>query len=165
KEVISRTLGGIHRLTYKEIGERTRALSSALEKLGVEKGDRVGTLAWNHHRHLEAYFAIPSMGGVLHTINIRLPVEHLIYVINHAEDKVLLVDPDILPLVEKIQDKLETVKAFIVMGEDFAVPESTLEPLYSYEHLVAEGDSAYAYDIDDRKSTRLNSSHVSISYA
>src|SRR5699024_3580501 len=76
KEVISRTLGGIHRLNYKAIGKRTRALSNALEKLGIKKGDRVGTLAWNHHRHLEAYFAIPSMGAVLHTINIRLPEEH-----------------------------------------------------------------------------------------
>jgi len=148
KEVISRTLGGIHRLTYKEVGERTRALSSALEKFGIEKGDRVGTLAWNHHRHLEAYFAIPSMGAVLHTINIRLPEEHLIHIINHAEDKVLLIDPDILPMIEKIHQELETVEAFIVMGEDYFVPKSELDPLYSYEHLIAEGNSSYEYTIE-----------------
>ncbi|HLR52807.1 MAG TPA: long-chain fatty acid--CoA ligase, partial [Candidatus Avamphibacillus sp.] len=139
---------GIHKLTYKEIGERTRALSSALEKLGVKKGDRVGTLAWNHHRHLEAYFAIPSMGAVLHTINIRLPEEHLIHIINHAEDKVLLIDPDLLPLVEKIVDKIDSVKAFIVMGEDYSIPKSTLDPLYSYEQLVAEGDQTYEYTVE-----------------
>src|SRR5690554_1861514 len=91
KEVISRTSVGIQRFTYQEIGKRTRALASALQKLGVEKGDRVGTFAWNHHRHLEAYFAAPGMGAVLHTINLRLSPEHLVYVINHAEDKVLLV--------------------------------------------------------------------------
>jgi fatty-acyl-CoA synthase len=145
KKVISRTQGGIHELTYKDIGKRVRALSSALEELGVEQGDRVGTLAWNHHRHLEAYFAIPSMGAVLHTINIRLPAEHLIHIINHAEDKVLLVDPDLLPLIEKIADQIPAVKAFIVMGEDFSVPESSLDPLYAYEHLVAEGDKTYEY--------------------
>jgi len=148
KKVISRTHEGIHELTYKEIGERTRSLSSALEELGVKKGDRVGTLAWNHHRHLEAYFAIPSMGAVLHTINIRLPEEHLIHIINHAEDKVLLIDSDFLPLVEKISDKIDSVKAFIVMGADYSVPESTLDPLYSYEHLVTEGDESYEYNVE-----------------
>lgn len=145
KKVISRTHGGVHELTYKDIGERTRSLSSALEELGVKKGDRIGTLAWNHHRHLEAYFAIPSMGAVLHTINIRLPEEHLVHVINHAEDKVLLIDPDMLPLIENISEQLATVEAFIVMGDDYSVPESTLEPLYSYELLVAEGDESYEY--------------------
>src|SRR5699024_12787391 len=100
KEVISRKHNGVQRFTYEENGKRTRALASALEKLGVKKGDRVGTLAWNHHRHLEVYFAAPSMGAVLHTINIRLSAEHLIYIINHAEDKVLLIDIDLLPLIE-----------------------------------------------------------------
>src|SRR5699024_9292887 len=102
KEVISRTHGGIHKLTYKEIGEGARAHSVALEQLGVKKGDRVGPLACNHHRHLEAYSAIPAMGAVLHTISIRRPEEHLVPSLNRAEDKVLSIDPDLLPLVEKI---------------------------------------------------------------
>src|SRR5699024_2352303 len=100
-----------------------------------------------HHRHLEAYFAIPSMGAVLHKINIRLPVEHHINIINHTEDKVLLIDPDILPLVEEIIDKINSVKAFIVMGEDYSLPKSTLDPRYSYEQLVAEGDQTYEYTV------------------
>lgn len=151
KEVISRTHTGIQHFTYAEIGKRTRALASALEKLGVEKGDRVGTFAWNHHRHLEVYFAAPSMGAVLHTINIRLSAEHLIYIINHAEDKVLLIDIDLLPLIEQVKDEIPTVKAFIVMSDDKEIPESTLEPLYSYEQLVADGDETYEYakDIDE----------------
>ncbi len=151
KEVISRTHTGVQHFTYAEIGKRTRALASALEKLGIEKGDRVGTFAWNHHRHLEVYFAAPSMGAVLHTINIRLAVEHLIYIINHAEDKVLLIDVDLLPLIEQVKDEIPTVKAFIVMSDDKELPESTLEPLYSYEQLVADGDETYEYakDIDE----------------
>lgn len=151
KEVISRTHTGIHHFSYAEIGKRTRALASALEKIGIEKGDRVGTFAWNHHRHLEVYFAAPSMGAVLHTINIRLAAEHLIYIINHAEDKVLLIDVDLLPLIEQVKDEIPTVKAFIVMSDDKELPESTLEPLYSYEQLVADGDETYEYakDIDE----------------
>lgn len=73
-------------------------------KLGVKAGDKVGTLAWNDHRHLEAYFAIPSIGAVLHTINIRLSEEHLTYIINNAEDKVLLVDEGMIPIIEKIKE-------------------------------------------------------------
>lgn len=145
KEIISRTLGGVQRFTYKEMGARTRSLSSALESLGVKKGDRVGTFAWNHHRHLEAYFAIPSMGAVLHTINIRLSEEHLSYIINHAEDKVLLVDIDLLPLLEKVKDQLTTVEAIIVMTDETELPESTLEPLYSYENLIANADESYTF--------------------
>src|SRR5690606_16690466 len=85
KEVISQTHDKLHRLNYAEIGQRTRRLMSILDELGIRNGDRVGTLAWNHHRHLEIYFAAPGMGAVLHTINIRLSPEDIIYIINHAE--------------------------------------------------------------------------------
>lgn len=148
KEIISRTGSGIQRFTYQEMGARTRSLSSALESLGVDKGDRVGTFAWNHHRHLEAYFAIPSMGSVLHTINIRLSEEHLTYIINHAEDKVLLVDADLLPLLENIKDKLETVKAFVVMTDEDRLPDSNLESIYSYEKLIAQAEDTYLFSND-----------------
>src|SRR5699024_12441467 len=91
KEVISRTYNGVQRFTYAQTGRRTRALASALEKLGVKKGDRVGTIAWNHHRHLEVYFAAQSMGSVLHTINIILSAEHHFYIINYGYEKVLVI--------------------------------------------------------------------------
>src|SRR5690625_4911875 len=145
KEIISRTHAGIMRYTYGDMVKRTRALASALTKLGVQKGDRVGTFAWNHHRHLEAYFAAPAMGAVLHTINIRLAKEHISYIVNHAEDKVLLIDVDLLPLIEQVKDELKTVKAFIVMSDESTVPESILSPLYSYEQLVSEGDETFAF--------------------
>ncbi len=145
KMVVSRTLSNVERISYRQIAQRVRRLASVLEKLGVQAGDRVGTLAWNHHRHLEAYFAIPSMGAVLHTINIRLSAEHLIYIINHAEDRVLLIDEDLLPMIEKIHDQLPTVKAYIVMGDREEAPASVLSPLYSYEGLLKEGDPAYSF--------------------
>lgn len=151
KEVISQTHDKLHRLTYSEIGERTRRLMSALGQIGVQKGDRVGTLAWNHHRHLELYFAAPGMNAVLHTINIRLSPEHIIYIINHAEDKVLFIDEDILPLIEKVQDQLTSVEAFVVMTDKEELPESGLTPLYSYEKLLQTGDPAQPFvtDIDE----------------
>src|SRR5699024_8823471 len=109
KEVISQTHDQLHRLTYKQIGSRTRQLMSVLEKAEVQAGAHVGTLEWNTHRHLEIYFAAPGMGAVLHTINIRISPEHIIYIINHAEDKAIFVDEDILPLVDKIQDHIPNV--------------------------------------------------------
>ncbi len=151
KEVVSRTASGIQRFTYKQIAERTRKLAEALQKLGVERGDKVGTLAWNHHRHLEAYFAIPCSGAVLHTINIRLSPQHIVFIINHAEDKVLLIDSDILPLIEAIKDKIPAVKAFVIMTDEPELPETTLSNAYHYEKLLDEATGEYEYpdDLDE----------------
>ncbi|WP_404358232.1 long-chain fatty acid--CoA ligase [Cytobacillus firmus] len=157
KTVVSRTAGGIQRLTYKEIAERTRKLAESLQKLGVERGDKVGTLAWNHHRHLEAYFAIPCSGAVLHTINIRLSPQHITYIINHAEDKVLLIDPDIVPLIEKVKDELKMVKAFIIMTDEEELPDTSLSPVYHYEKLINEASGAYEYpdDLDENSAAGM----------
>src|SRR5699024_704603 len=127
KEVISQTHDKLHRLTYRDVGRRTRQLMSALHKLGVKEGECVGTLAWNHHRHLEIYFAAQGMGAVLHTINIRLSPEHIIYIINHAEDQVIFVDEDILPLVDKLQDHLQSVHTYVVMTDKEVLPENNLK--------------------------------------
>lgn len=153
KTVVSRTASGIRTFTYREIANRTRRLSSSLKKLGVEKGDKIGTLAWNHHRHLEAYFGIPGAEAVLHTINIRLSPAHIAYIINHAEDKVLMIDQDILPLIEMIKDEISGVKAFILMTDEPELPESPLKPLYHYEKLLDEGDPSFAFnpDIDENE--------------
>ncbi|WP_409291724.1 long-chain fatty acid--CoA ligase [Peribacillus sp. SCS-37] len=150
KEVVSRTDGGIHRLTYKEIGQRTRRLASSLKGLRVKRGDRVGTLAWNHHRHLEAYFAVPCSGAVLHTINIRLAPQQIAYIINHAENKVLLVDADLWPLIEAIKNEITTVTAFIIMTDKNELPDTSL-PVYNYEELLEKGDPAFTFarDLDE----------------
>jgi fatty-acyl-CoA synthase len=145
KQVVSRTASGIQRFTYQQIAERTRRLADSLKKLGVTKGDRVGTLAWNHHRHLESYFAIPCMGAVLHTINFRLSPQHISYIVNHAEDKILLVDADIIPLLEKVSPELKTVKAYVIMTDEPELPETTLSPVYHYETLLSEADPLFQY--------------------
>ncbi|GIO26733.1 long-chain fatty acid--CoA ligase [Ornithinibacillus bavariensis] len=153
KEVISQTHDKLHRLNYGEIGQRTRRLMSILNEMGIRQGNRVGTLAWNHHRHLEIYFAAPGMGAVLHTINIRLSPEDIIYIINHAEDKILFIDEDILPLIEHIHTHLTTVEAFVVMTDKADLPESSIQPLYSYEELISTGDPLYAFaaNIDENQ--------------
>ncbi len=151
KEITSRTAKVTTNLTYAEMAARTRRLSSALKKLGLRKGDRVGTFAWNHHRHLEAYFGIPGMGGVLHTINIRLSSEHISHIINHAEDKVLLIDAELVPLIEKVQPKLKTVQAFIIMTDEDILPETKLRNVYHYEEFLVNGDENFEFvkDIDE----------------
>jgi fatty-acyl-CoA synthase len=157
KQVVSRTASGIQRLTYKQIADRTRRLADSLKNLGIQKGERVGTLAWNHHRHLEAYFAIPCMGAVLHTINIRLSPQHISYIINHAEDKVLLVDSDILPLLEKCAPDIKNVKAFIIMTDEEELPETSLSPVYHYEKLLSQANPEFQFpnDIDENDSAGM----------
>lgn len=151
KVIISRTSETkTHRLTYGEWGKRTRRLADALTKLGMEKGRKIGSFAWNQHRHLEAYFAVPCTGAVLHMINIRLSEEHLVYIINHAEDEILLIDVDLLPIIERIAPKLKTVKHYIIMT-DGELPETELPNVYSYEELLAESDESFAFpeDLDE----------------
>ena len=127
---------GLQRYTYADYADRVCRLSAALDRLGLKKGDRVGTFAWNSHRHMEVYFAAPLMGMVLHTVNIRLSGQDLIYIINHAEDQVLIVDASLWHLLEPIRKDLKSVKHFIVMKDTAAgeIPAGALD----YEALVAE---------------------------
>ncbi|PSR30997.1 MAG: fatty-acid--CoA ligase [Sulfobacillus benefaciens] len=148
KWIITRTHEGTHRYRYRDFGERVRRLSSALKTLGVEPGDRVATLAWNNYRHLEAYFAIPLMGAVLHTVNLRLPSEHLRYIINHAEDRILLVDEELLPLLDPIRDQLPTVQHLIVLGDQPDLSKSPIVPVSSYEVLLGGAVPTGDFDPD-----------------
>ena len=149
KEIATKIGATMHRYTYADWGRRVSRLAGALKRLGVERGDRVGTLSWNNYRHLEAYFAIPCSGAVLHTLNLRLPLDQLAYIINHAEDKVILVDATQAPIqcvavLEKIQSQLKTVKQFVIMA-DGALPQTTLAPASSYEALLANESDEYAW--------------------
>jgi len=127
---------GLQRYTYADYADRVCRLSAALDRLGLKKGDRVGTFAWNSHRHMEVYFAAPLMGMVLHTVNIRLAAQDLIYIVNHAEDQVLIVDASLWHLLEPIRKDLKSVKHFIVMKDTPAgeIPAGALD----YEALVAD---------------------------
>ena len=136
KEIVSRLPDrSLHRYTYADFARRARQLAVALQQLGVQPGDRVATLAWNHHQHLEAYFGVPMMGGVVHTLNLRLPAEDLVYIVNHADDRVLLVDQALLPLVERIRSN-SNIEKIVVISEDGSAPPSML----SYELLLADAD-------------------------
>src|SRR6185295_6829166 len=107
KEIASRLPDkSIHRYTYHDFVIRTKKLSVALHRLGICQGDRVATLCWNHYQHLETYFAIPCMGAVVHPLNIRLSPDDLSYIVNHAEDKIIIVDEVLLPLFEKFKDSI-----------------------------------------------------------
>jgi fatty-acyl-CoA synthase len=112
-----------HRYTYRDWHRRARALAAALQSFGMRPGDRVATLMWNHYAHLEAYFGIPAIGGVLHTLNLRLHPDELAYVINDAEDRVLIVDDVLLPLFEKIRDRvnIELVIVFPFSGKPISL--------------------------------------------
>jgi len=133
KEVVSGLhTGEVHRTTYAEVHRRAKRLMGGLRALGAGVGDRVATLAFNHFRHLEAYFAVPGMGAVLHTANPRLSPKEIAYILNHAEDKVLLFDPQLLPLVEALRPELTTVAHFVVMDEK--APEGYL----AYEAVLGE---------------------------
>ena len=127
---------GLQRYTYADYADRVARLSAALARLGLQKGDRVGTFAWNSHRHMEVYFAAPLMGMVLHTVNIRLSPQDLTYIINHAGDKILIVDASLWHLLEPIRKDLKTVKHVIVMKD---TPTAEIPPgAMDYEALLAD---------------------------
>ena len=115
--VITVEPGGHRTSTFSEVAVGAEKLAAALTRLGIRPGERVGTFCWNNQAHLEAYLAIPSMGAVLHTLNIRLPADQLAYVINHAEDRMIIVDASLIPLLAAVRNDLKTVETFIVVGQ------------------------------------------------
>ncbi|MFW5963828.1 MAG: AMP-binding protein, partial [Natronomonas sp.] len=120
KEIVSRTHEGIERYTYSEYDDRTAQLANALEAHGIEEGDRVATFCWNHHRHFETYFAVPTIGAQLHTINPLLPDEHIQYIVDNADDQLIFVDDSLAPkLAQAAADAPE------FEGVDFVVMSST----------------------------------------
>ncbi|HZJ20836.1 MAG TPA: AMP-binding protein, partial [Pricia sp.] len=138
KKLISRLPDGTrHEYTYGDLYRRTKQLANALtKKLGITKGDMVGTFAWNHYKHVELYYGIPAIGAVCHTINIRLSPQQTEFIINHSEDKVIFVDATLVPLLEKISAKLETVEYFIIINapKNFS---TTLSNILHYEELLS----------------------------
>src|SRR2546428_373388 len=155
KEIVTRRESGRHRYTYADFGGRVAQLAHALKELGVKPGDRVGTLAWNNYRHLELYFAVPGAGAVLHTLNPRLFPEHLAFVVNDAEDKVIFVDASILPALQRIADNIKGVRQFFVMT-DGASPDGQLKPMVSYEELLGGRPTSYPWpQIDERDAAAM----------
>jgi fatty-acyl-CoA synthase len=137
KEIISRLPDkSIHRYTYQDFATRTKKLAVALHRLGIRQGDRVATLSWNHHQHLEAYFAIPCMGAIVHPLNLRFSSDDLTYIVNHAEDKILIVDQVLLPLFEKFKSAITISKVIVIPQIEEPLPKGYL----NYEDIVSGGD-------------------------
>jgi fatty-acyl-CoA synthase len=145
KEIVTQQEEGLHRTTYGQLLTRAGRFANALARLGVERGDRVGTLAWNNHRHLELYYAVPCMGAVLHTLNPRLFVDQLAFVIRDAGDSVICVDKSLLPVLARVADQLPPLKAIVLMHDGGPVPDHPFGELLDYEDLVAGERSDYAW--------------------
>jgi fatty-acyl-CoA synthase len=138
------------RYTLRDLRERIGRLASGLANLGVKSGDTVGVMDWDSPRYLEAYFAVPMMGAVLHTLNVRLSPEQLLYTIEHAEDKVILVHKDFLPLLEAIKGRIATVKKYVLIADGGERPESAIPFAAEYEEMLEKGDPAYEFpDFDE----------------
>jgi len=127
REIVSVTADNPrHRYSFRQAIDRSRQLANALDRLGLDRGDRVATLAWNDYRHLEIYYAVSGAGYVCHTVNPRLFPEQLIFIINHAEDRWVFVDPMFVPLLEKIGEHIKHVEGFVVLTDEKHMPETSL---------------------------------------
>jgi len=147
-EIVSRTVEGpIHRQTYRALDHRSRALASAVQRrLGIKEGQIIATMAWNGYRHMEIWYAVMGLGAVVHTLNPRLFAEQLIYIINHAEDQWVFTDLTFLPIFEKLQEHIPTVKGFVIMTDRAHMPANTsLKNVLCYEELLAEGDATLVW--------------------
>lgn len=150
------TGGGVEHTTWGAVARNARKLASALDKLGLAPQARCGTIAWNNRRHLEIYFGTSGGGYVCHTINPRLFPEQLVYILNHAEDKVLFIDKTFVPLVAAVRDKLEHLEHIVLMDDADAEAEKALPGLILYDDLVAGGDDDYAWpDFDENTASSL----------
>ena len=144
--------GEIFRYTYGDFYKRTHQLANALTGLGLEQGDRVGTLCWNHHRHLELYFGIPAAGFVLHTLNLRLHQGDLSYIANHAEDKVIFVDRSLIPILDTFKDEVKSLKKVVVIPDDGPTPEGYTD----YEDFIGLQPDTFTYpDIPERAAAAM----------
>jgi fatty-acyl-CoA synthase len=141
------------RATFGSVAERAEKLAAALARLGIREGDRVGTFSWNNQEHQEAYLAVPCMGAVLHTLNLRLAPEQVVWVVNHARDRVIVVDGSLVPMLAKVKEELRTVEHFIVTG---AGDGSALGEVLSYEELIAREEAGFVWpDLDERAAASM----------
>ena len=145
-----------HRYTYGDAFRRTRQLGSALANLGLDSFDRVATLAWNDHRHFELYYAISCAGYICHTVNPRLFAEQIVFIVNHAEDRCLFLDPMFVPLIEGVLDQIKGVEHFVLLSDREHMPESSIPGLLCYEELLESGDAKFEWpELDENAASSL----------
>jgi len=147
QEIVYRNL---YRGTYRQLRERVGRLANALKELGVRPGDTVAVMDWDSHRYLELFFAVPMLGAVLHTINVRLSPEQILYTIDHAEDDVLLVNAEFLPILEQIRGRIDTVRSYVLLSDDVEIRGSSISFCGEYEQLLAASPPECAFpDFDE----------------
>ena len=155
-ELVSHSRAETVRSTYRDAALRSRRLASSLQRLGVEEGGFVGSLAWNTHRHFELFYGVSGIGGALHTANPRLPPEQILYTINFTGYRTLFIDADTVALAEQLAPRLESVDRFIVMAARADMPATNLPNVQCYEDLIDAGDPAFAWpELDERSACAL----------
>ena len=157
REVVSRQVEGpIHRTNYREVRGRAMRVAQLLAREGIQLGDRVATLAWNGHRHLESWYGITGIGAVYHTVNPRLFAEQIVWIMNHAEDRLVFLDLTFVPLLEAIADKLPTVERYVVFTDQAHMPATKLKNAVPYEDWLAGADGDFRWaDFDERTAAGL----------
>jgi fatty-acyl-CoA synthase len=146
QEVVSRSVEGpIVRTTYREIHQRALKVSQMLDRSGVKLGDRVATIAWNTARHLECWYGIMGIGAICHTVNPRLFPDQIVWIVNHAQDRVMITDLTFIPILEKIADKLPSVERFVVLTDAAHMPQTTLKNAVAYEEWLKQADGDFAW--------------------
>ncbi len=157
REVVSRTVEGpMHYTNYRDIRHRALKVGKRLHREGMKHGDRIATLAWNGYRHLESWYGITGMGGVYHTVNPRLFPEQIAWIINHAEDRMVMTDLTFVPLLEAMADRLPTVERYVVFTDHAHMPATKLKNAVAYEDWIAEVDSDFAWaEFDERTAAGL----------
>jgi fatty-acyl-CoA synthase len=157
QEVVTRSVEGpIHRTNYAEIHQRALKVSQMLERDGIKLGDRVATIAWNTWRHLEVWYGIMGIGAICHTVNPRLFPEQIAWIINHAQDRIVMVDLTFVPVVEKLADKLPSVERYVILTDKAHMPETTLKNVVAYEDWIAEADGKFKWkDFDENTAAAM----------
>ncbi len=152
REVVSRSVEGpLHRTTYSQIRERSKKVAQALTAEGIVQGDRIATLAWNTWRHLESWYGITGIGAIYHTVNPRLFPEQIVWIVNHAQDRIVLTDLTFVPLLEAIADKLPSVERYVVLTDRAHLPATKLKNAIAYEDWIAERDGHFEWVQFDEK--------------
>ena len=152
REIVSRTVEGpIHRYTYREAEARSKQLANALHRLGIGEADRVGTLAWNGYRHFELFYGVSCIAAVLHTVNPRLFEEQILYIINHAEDKVVFLDLSFVELAERLAPQLSSVQAYVILTDEAHMPDTKLANALCYETLLAAESADFEWPVFDER--------------
>src|SRR6266436_452805 len=150
QEIVTRSVEGpIHRTNYKEIRDRALRVSQRLDRDGIKLGDRVATIAWNTWRHLEVWYGIMGIGAICHTVNPRLFPEQIAWIINHAEDRVVMTDITFVPVLEKIADKLPSVERYVVFTDNAHMPQTSLKNAVPYEDWIAGADGDFKWKTFD----------------